>query len=154
MLKVSLIVFLSILTILSVNWHLLGEPANLMKTENVDWCPTLHLGHDKTVVKESGTEVAQNSTKRYEARKRRIEECHAESPKDTNESHKSVATSTDGLVVTREAKVQTDCVVDAHMDFFDEDQFVTDHAKAHYYTCLPNGEVLLATFYTLFYTQV
>ena len=24
--------------------------------------------------------------------------------------------------------------------------FVTDHAKAHYYTGLPNGEVLLATF--------
>ena len=99
-----------------------------MKTKGVDLCPTLHLGHDKTVVKESGNEVAQNRGKIYEARKK-IEECHAESPEDTNESHRSVATSTDGLVVTREAKVQTDCVVDAHMDFFDEDQFVTDHAK-------------------------
>ena len=69
---------------------------------------------------------------------------HAESPEDTiNEPHESVTTSTDGLVVTREAKVQT---VDAHMDFFDEDQFFTDHAKTHYHTGLPNGEVLLATF--------
>ena len=43
---------------------------------------------------------------------------------------------------------QTDFIVDAQMDFFDEDQFVTDHfdAKTHYYTGLPNGEVLLATF--------
>ena len=32
------------------------------------------------------------------------------------------------------------------MDFFDEDQFFTDHAKTHYYAGLPNGEVLLATF--------
>ena len=61
-----------------------------MKTEGVDWCPTLHLGHDKTAVKESGNEVAQNRKKRYEARKRRIEECHAESPEDTNEPQKSV----------------------------------------------------------------
>ena len=90
LLKVSLIVFLSVLTIQSVDWHLLGEPANLMKTEGVDWCPTLHLRHDKTAVKESGNEVAQNRKKRYEARKRRIEECHAESPEDTNEPQKSV----------------------------------------------------------------
>ena len=32
------------------------------------------------------------------------------------------------------------------MDFFDEDHFFTDHAKTHYYTGLPNGEILLATF--------
>ena len=147
LLKVSLIVYLSILTIKSVNWHLLGEPANLMKTEDVDWCPTLHLVHDKTAVKESGNEVAQNRRKRYEARKelRSVMQSHQRTP--GNEPHKSVATSTDGLVVTRETKVQTDCVVDARMDFFDEDQFFTDHAKTHYYAGLPNGEVLLPNYF-------
>ena len=57
-------------------------------------------------------------------------------------SHKSlsvlIATSTDRLVVTRETKVQTDCVVDAHMD-----QFFTDHAKTHDYTGLPNVKLEL-----------
>ena len=41
-----------------------------------------------------------------------------------SEPHKSVATSTDRLVVTREAKVQTDCVVDAHMDFLMKTSFL------------------------------
>ena len=51
-------------------------------------------------------------------------------------SHKSlsvlIATSTDRLVVTREAKVQTDCCRCTHGQFF------TDHAKTHDYTGLPN----------------
>ena len=64
-------------------------------------------------------------------------------------THKSVATSTDGLVVKREAKVQTDCVVDAHKDFFDEQktsflQIMQKHIIIQAYHA--NGEVLLATF--------
>ena len=108
----------------------------------MDWRPTLNLGHNKTNV--NALEAAQERAIRTAARRKKIDEA--------SQSETSTAVS-DSIPNSKE--VQTDAVV-SHVSsiavqtednsFFSETKFLADQVKVHYYTGLPNAEVLRCTF--------
>ena len=133
-----------------------------MYKSDIDWCPCLNLGHDKVNI--TSLEAASERATRTKQRRKRMEELSAgasgPSEIDTSETvtslnicnFSSMETQTDSVLhddknvqtnivelCTRE--VQTDC-----SEFFAESNFLSDDAKVHYYTGLPNSELLLSTF--------
>ena len=115
-----------------------------MNKFDVDWQPTLNLGHNKTNV--NALEAAQERAIRTAARKKKIDEA---SQSETN----TACAVSDSIPNFKE--VQTDAVV-SHVSsiavqtednsFFSETKFLADQVKVHYYTGLPNAEVLQCTF--------
>ena len=113
-----------------------------MNKFDVDWRPTLHLGHDKTDV--SALEVAQERAIRTAARRKKIDEAiQSEINTVSNLNPNSKEVQTDDLVSQSHLNtaVQTE-----DNSFFSETEFLSDKVKVHYYTGLPNAEVLRCTF--------
>ena len=136
-----------------------------MNKSDIDWFPCLNLGHDKVNI--TSLQAASERATRTEQRRKRMEEtstcsasrsveveasvneeittsldtcnfCSQEVQTDSEVHHKTVQTK---VVEFCTREVQTEC-----NEFFAESNFLTNDAKVHYYTGLPNSELLLSTF--------
>ena len=114
-----------------------------MYKTDVDWAPCLLLGHQK--INLTVLEAAHERAKRYDARRKKIDQsaesipCSSHNyPSDTNTKEtqtETVATPCTSVGIQTESD-----------DFFVEQNFLNDDKKVHYYTGLPNTEILVATF--------
>ena len=123
-----------------------GKPAYHMNTFDVDWSPTVDLGHNK--IDGDKLKDMQERADRAISRKRKREdeefeaqmmeqelmeqECHIDDEAQNDKAcHKETETEHKG---------------DLPFDFFDEAHFTNDDHKVCYYTGLPNREMLLSIF--------
>lgn len=112
-----------------------------MNKFDVDWRPTLRLGHEKIDV--DALEAAQERATRIAARRKKIDEATIQSEITvSNLDPNTKEVQTDSIMVTHlSTAVQTES-----NSFFSETEFLSDEVKVHYYTGLPNAEVLQSTF--------
>ena len=115
------------------------KPAYHMFKNDVDWTPSLHLGHDK--LGPGRSESHQERHRRVEARKR--EEMEQERLDALFADDLNVQELYDGLWDKETQTVHTGKLV---ADFFNEVELIKDNQKVKYYTGLPNGELLMEVF--------
>ena len=114
-----------------------------MFKNDVDWAPTLHLGHQK-FAKRSASHAERD--KRVETRKRKREELEQEIQDTLVDANVEVVNDQgwdDGLW---DKEVQTECIGELVSDFFNQEEFIKNDQKVKYYTSLPNGELLMEVF--------
>ena len=112
-----------------------------MFKNDVDWAPSLHLGHDK--LGPGRSESQQERDKRAETRKRRREEMEQEIMGTTELVVENEQETDDGMCNKDTQTVSSGELV---VDFYDEEEFVKDDQKVKHYTRLPNGELLVEVF--------
>ena len=122
----------------------LGEPAYEMYKLDIDWSPSLHLGHNKLSIDSAKLAEAQQRATRAAARAERREEILTSTSASTSVSETHDVQSDD--VVTHDQQTETEHVGDLPVDIFEEEQFVKDDGKVLYYTGLPNGDLLSRVF--------
>ena len=136
------------------------EPAYVMNKSDVDWCPSINLGHNKINV--DALKAASDRAEWTVLRQKRIQEAMAstatveslteEIGKDTDSRYGNQETQK--TEVSYESKtIQTHCpqfrnisVQTDKDNFFDERNFLADDAKVHYYTGFSNSDLLQYTF--------
>ena len=135
---------------------LVEEPVYVMNKSDVDWCPSINLGHNKINV--DALQAASERAEQTVLRHKRMEETMASltedcaTSEDTDSRYRNQETQT--TEVTYESKViQTHrpqfCNISVQTDesnFFDERNFLVDNAKVHYYTGFSNCDLLQSTF--------
>ena len=113
-----------------------------MFKNDVDWAPSLHLGHDK--LEPGRSESQQERDRRAETRKRKREETEQEIMDTTDmDGENGLGIDDDGMWNKETQTVSTGKLV---IDFFDEEEFIKDDQKVKYYTGLSNGELLMEVF--------
>ena len=116
-----------------------------MNKSDVDWCPSLFLGHDKQAA--NCTEAAVERARRYEARSQNSCSSLVEASQSASSCDEQCSTTSTSCTSTCTKMVQTELSLSVASDnFFNEAQFTSSDAKVHYYTGLPNAEVLISTF--------
>ena len=111
-----------------------------MNKFDVDWRPTLRLGHEKIDV--DALEAAQERATRTAARRKKIDENNQSEINASDLDPNTKEVQTDTIIVSHlNAAVQTES---SH--FFSGTEFLSDKVKVHYYTGLLNAEVLQSTF--------
>ena len=116
-----------------------------MNTFDVDWSPTVNLGHSK--INGDKFKDAQDRAQRAISRKRkREEEFEAQMmEQESLELDSLVSDETENIKVS-DKETETEHQGDLPFDFFDEGYFTNDDQKVCYYTGLPNKEILLSIF--------
>ena len=123
-----------------------GKPAYHMHTFDVDWCPSVNLGHNK--LKEDKPQKAQERTDRVLARKRKREDEEFEAQLQLMEQEVLEQESFNDETQDKKCDKQTETEHKGNLpvDFFDERYFTNDDHKVCYYTGLPNRKLLLSVF--------
>ena len=116
-----------------------------MNTFDVDWSPTVNLGHSK--IDKDKLKDAQDRAQRAISRKRkREEEFEAQMmEQESLELDNLVSDETENIKVS-DKETETEHQGDLPLDLFDEGYFTNDNQKICYYTGLPNKEILLSIF--------
>ena len=114
-----------------------------MFKNDVDWAPSLHLGHDKLGPR---SESHQERDRRSEARKRKREEVEQETQDALFAADMVIVNDQEWDEGMWDKETQTVYAGELVVDFFDEDEFVKDKQKVKYYTGLPNRELLMEVF--------
>ena len=114
-----------------------------MFKNDVDWSPTLHLGHQKLAVRSASHD---ERDKRAETRKRKREELEQEIQDALVDTNVEVVNDQDWDDGLWDKEVQTECTGELVGDFFDQEEFIKNDQKVKYYTGLPNGELLMEVF--------
>ena len=113
-----------------------------MYTSNIDWSPSVNLGHGK--IDEGKLKEAQERAERSCAIKRKREEAFQ---LDEQEHIYDIEESTPGTFDDKLDKmIETEHTGELPTDFFDQDYFTNDDHKVSYYTGLMNREMLLSVF--------
>ena len=114
-----------------------------MFKNDVDWSPTLHLGHQKLAVRSVSHD---ERDKRAETRKRKREELEQEIQDALVDTNVEVVNDQDWDDGLWDKEVQTECTGELVGDFFDQEEFIKNDQKVKYYTGLPNRELLMEVF--------
>ena len=116
-----------------------------MNTFDVDWSPTVNLGHSK--INEDKLKDAQDRAQRAISRKRkREEEFEAQMMEQESLELDSLVSDEAENIKVSDKETQTEHQGDLPIEFFDEGYFTNDDQKICYYTGLPNKEILLGVF--------
>ena len=117
-----------------------------MYTSDIDWSPTVKLGHDK--MNDNKLKEAHERMVRSNAIKRKRAEAFEQEQKQKEELERLEDTSvvSDPPDNKVDKMVETEHTGDLPIDFFSEDYFTNDDNKVCYYTGLLNREMLLSTF--------
>ena len=111
-----------------------------MFKNDIDWSPTVHLGHQKLAVRSTSHD---ERDKRAETRKKKREELEQEIQDALVVEVVNDQDWDDGLW---DKEVQTECTGELVGDFFNQEEFIKNDQKVKYYTGLPNGELLMEVF--------
>ena len=114
-----------------------------MSKGDVDWCPSVHLGHNKFEQATTAPLRSTIATRKRTVNERQQQDVPHESPTLTLTSvDKEVQTDLHiPSVIVPASSSDTQC-----HDFFAESCFTDDDHKVHYYTGLPNSAILVAAF--------
>ena len=116
-----------------------------MNTFDVDWSPTVNLGHSK--INGDKLKDAQDRAQRAISRKRkREEEFEAQMMEQESLELDSLVSDEAENIKVSDKETQTEHQGDLPIEFFDEGYFTNDDQKICYYTGLPNKEILLGVF--------
>ena len=117
-----------------------------MYTSDIDWIPTVKLGHDK--INDNKLKEAHERTVRSNTIKRKRAEAFEQEQKQKEELKRLEDTSvvSDPPDSKVDKMVETEQTGDLPIDFFSEDYFTNDDNKVCYYTGFLNREMLLSTF--------
>ena len=114
-----------------------------MFKNDVDWAPTLHLGHQKFAKRSASHD---ERDKRAETRKRKREELEQEIQDTLVDASVEVVNDQDWDDGLWDREVQTECTGELVGDFFNQEELIKNDQKVKYYTGLPNGELLMEVF--------
>ena len=114
-----------------------------MFKNDVDWAPTLHLGHQKFAKK---NESQDERDRRAETRKRKREEMEQERQDVLFDTNVEVGNDQEWDDSMWDKEVQTEYTGELVVDFFNQEEFLKNDQKVKYYTSLPNGELLVEVF--------
>ena len=115
-----------------------------MYTSDIDWCPSLYLGHNKLDGNGERLAKAQERDSRAALRVSRWEEIQPETQESV--SNETVDLESETGSSTSDQQTETIHKGDLPIDFFDEETFIKDNGKVLYYTGLPKGELLQSVF--------
>ena len=116
-----------------------------MNTFDVDWSPTVNLGHSK--INGDKLKDAQDRAQRAISRKRkREEEFEAQMMEQESLELDSLVSDEAENIKVSDKETETEHQGDLPIEFFDEGYFTNDDQKICYYTGLPNKEILLGVF--------
>ena len=116
-----------------------------MNTFDVDWSPTVNLGHSK--INGDKLKDAQDRAQRAISRKRkREEEFEAQMMVQESLELDSLVSDEAENIKVSDKETETEHQGDLPIEFFDEGYFTNDDQKICYYTGLPNKEILLGVF--------
>lgn len=118
-----------------------------MLTWDIDWSPTLFLGHEK--LSQDKIQKVQEKHNRYRALKRKREEAASlEGSRDEETEMETVPLQQPDQEksCSTDVETQTDHTGELPNDFFDQEYFTNDDDKIRYYTGLPNKDILESVF--------
>ena len=116
-----------------------------MNTFDVDWSPTVNLGHSK--INGDKLKDAQDRAQRAISRKRKHEEeFEAQMMEQESLELDSLVSDEAENIKVSDKETETEHQGDLPIEFYDEGYFTNDDQKICYYTGLPNKEILLGVF--------